>query len=436
MMKLSARVKPIGLLGHIEPAVWRVCDVGEEPGDLPLACLVADDEVTASGYRLYLTQSPDAQVPGPVLQVPADLAHLAAGDIIGITPDGRRISVLWKQAATHNGLLLTEQCDNYCLMCSQPPKDRDDAWLFDRAKRVVSLLPPSACSLGLTGGEPTLHEDALIDLLEHCRDTAPWIQLHLLSNGRRFADVQFASRYARVGLANIMVGIPVYAPEPGLHDFIVQAQGAFEETIRGILNLASLGQSVEIRIVVQRHTVPVLADLALFIARNLPFIDQVALMGLEMTGLARPNSAEVWIDPAEYQLELFEATQTLAAAHIVTRIYNHQLCVLDERLWPYAVRSISDWKNDYLDICQQCSARDPCGGVFTTSGNRLSQHLRPILPEPSEMRAAQGRDDVMRSSASSSLLTSSQDEVRRDWRPALEPAVEPTETQLRSYAPG
>ena len=59
-----------------------------------------------------------------------------------------------------------------------------------------------------------------------------------------------------------MVGIPVYAPEAGLHDFVVQATGAFEETIHGILNLAALGQRVEIRIVIQKHTVPVLHDLA------------------------------------------------------------------------------------------------------------------------------------------------------------------------------
>jgi His-Xaa-Ser system radical SAM maturase HxsC len=379
MIKLSARAKPVGLPGIVDPAVWRVCEANEAPADLPLACLLPDGNASIPGYRLYLTKRPDQAVPGPALQLSADLGHLAPGDVIGVAPDGRRVTVLWKQAATHNSVLLTEQCDNYCLMCSQPPKDRDDAWLFGRAKQMISLLPPSARSLGLTGGEPTLHADALIDLLRHCRDTTPWLQVHLLSNGRRFADAKFASRYAQVGLADIMVGIPVYAPEAGLHDFIVQAHGAFEETIQGILNLASLGQSVEIRIVVQLHTVPVLADLALFIARNLPFVDQVALMGLEMTGLARPNSAEVWMDPADYQRELLEATQILATAGVVTKIYNHQLCVLHERLWPFAVRSISDWKNDYLDICHQCSVRDACGGVFTTSGNRLSQHLRPIL---------------------------------------------------------
>jgi His-Xaa-Ser system radical SAM maturase HxsC len=306
------------------------------------------------------------------------MAHLDAGDIIGVPEDGRRVTVLWKNSARHNGLLLTEQCDNYCLMCSQPPKDREDSWLFDRARKVISLLPEGARAISLTGGEPTLDADALIGLLEHCQRVAPGLSVHLLSNGRRFADPEFTRRYVAVGLADIMAGIPLYAPEPGLHDFIVQAVGAFDETVHGILNLASLGQTVEIRVVVQRHTVPVLPGLAAFIARNLPFVAQVALMGLEMTGLARPNSTLVWADPADYQRELGEAVDILATAGITTRIYNHQLCVLDRRLWPYAVRSISDWKNDYLDICRSCSVRDTCGGVFATSGNRLSQHLRPV----------------------------------------------------------
>jgi hypothetical protein len=86
---------------------------------------------------------------------------------------------------------------------------------------------------------------------------SPGLSLHLLANGRRFADPEFTRRYAAVGLSDLMAGIPIYAPEPGLHDFIVQAAGAFNETVHGILNLASLGQAVEIRVVIQRHTVPV-----------------------------------------------------------------------------------------------------------------------------------------------------------------------------------
>jgi His-Xaa-Ser system radical SAM maturase HxsC len=195
--------------------------------------------------------------------------------VISVHPDGTNINVLFKASARHNSLLLTEQCDNYCLMCSQPPKDRDDSWLFAQAHKVIDLLPPDAQSLGLTGGEPTLNADALLDLLNHCRVTAPHLQLHLLSNGRKFADRNFAARYAAIEHDDIMVGIPVYAAEPTQHDFVVQAPGAFHETIRGILNLASLGQRVEIRIVLQKHTIPGLTALATFIARNLPFVSQV-----------------------------------------------------------------------------------------------------------------------------------------------------------------
>jgi His-Xaa-Ser system radical SAM maturase HxsC len=382
VIRLSGRTRPSGFTGPLHPDVWRVSGPGELPSGEPLAFLVPDNAAAeaaiAPGYQLHLSNAPVARPPGPWLELPPDLRHLAPGDIIGVAADGSRVTVLWKSTAMHNSLLLTEQCDNYCLMCSQPPKERDDSWLFGRAKRIVSLLPPGPHDIGLTGGEPALHADALIDLLEHCRDSAPELRLHLLSNGRRFADFEFSQRYASVGLGDIMVGIPVYAPEPGRHDFIVQAAGAFDDTIHGILNLATLEQCVEIRIVVQRHTVPVLVDLAEFITRNLPFVDQVALMGLEMTGLARPNAAEVWIDPADYQHDLVEAARVLTGAGITTKIYNHQLCVLDAELWPLAVRSISDWKNDYLDVCGNCAVRDACGGVFTTSGRRVSAHLRPV----------------------------------------------------------
>ena len=87
-----------------------------------------------------------------------------------------------------------------------------------------------------------------------------------------------------------MAGIPDYGAEPHLHDFVVQAHGAFEETLRGILNLAALNQRVEIRVVIHKQTAPYLVNIAEFIRRNLPFVDQVALMGLDMTDLRDQTS--------------------------------------------------------------------------------------------------------------------------------------------------
>jgi His-Xaa-Ser system radical SAM maturase HxsC len=312
--------------------------------------------------------------------LPPHLDHLGAGDIIAVSPTGARVDVMWRARSRHNGVLLTERCDNYCLMCSQPPKEHDDSYLLRRAATLVGMLPPTTTELGFTGGEPTLYGSDLVDLLKTTTRCLPGTEIHLLSNGRRFADPSFATEYATVANPRLMVGIPVFGAEPALHDYVVQARGAFDETIRGILALGRLRQRVEIRVVLQKHTVPAMVEIAEFIARNLPFVEKVALMGLEMTGLARANLADVWADPHDYRSELVEAAMVLKHARVRVDIYNHQLCVLDPRVWPLAVRSISDWKNEYVSACEPCTVRQRCGGLFASSAkHRHSDHLSPIL---------------------------------------------------------
>jgi His-Xaa-Ser system radical SAM maturase HxsC len=274
------------------------------------AYLVDPNEGDApSGFSLYITRSghrlEDTNLPS--LELPATLEHLKAGDVLSVSRDGTRLRVKWRAASLHNSLLLTERCDNYCLMCSQPPKRAEDDWLMDEALEVVRLLPPEARQLTLTGGEPTVHGERFIDLLALCHDVIPDAGIHILSNGRRFADLNFARAYAAVDNPNVMVGIPVYGSEPSLHDYVVQAQGAFNDTIRGVMNLGLLRQRIEIRVVIHKQTAPALIEIAEFIARNLPFVEQVALMGLEMTGFARANLDAVWIDPIEYKEALTEA---------------------------------------------------------------------------------------------------------------------------------
>jgi hypothetical protein len=38
----------------------------------------------------------ESEIPGPVLRLGPDLAHLDTGDIIHVPEDGRRVTVLWK----------------------------------------------------------------------------------------------------------------------------------------------------------------------------------------------------------------------------------------------------------------------------------------------------------------------------------------------------
>jgi His-Xaa-Ser system radical SAM maturase HxsC len=178
-----------------------------------------------------------------------------------------------------------------------------------------------------------------------------------------------------------MLGIPLYSELAHLHDYCVQADGAYDETVRGILNLKRHRVRVEIRAVLQRPTTERLPELARFIARNLLFVDHVALMGLEVTGFARANLDRLWIDPIDYAAELSEAVRILTQAGIKTSIYNSQLCVLPPELRRYARRSISDWKQEYLPSCDGCSLKPECAGFFATSGLKHSRAIAPILSE-------------------------------------------------------
>jgi His-Xaa-Ser system radical SAM maturase HxsC len=200
----------------------------------------------------------------------------------------------------------------------------------------------------------------------------------VLTNGRAFASDDVASAWAAVRHKRLSAGIPLYSAVDHLHDYVVQARGAFDDTVFGILRLKDKGQRVEVRVVLHRVTAPRLRETCAWLARNLPFVDHVALMGLENTGFALANQDLLWIDPLDYQADLACGVEILRAAGVNVSIYNLPLCLLDRSVWDVAVQSISDWKNGYVPECEDCVARPQCAGFFLTGRLRLSRGVKPI----------------------------------------------------------
>jgi His-Xaa-Ser system radical SAM maturase HxsC len=338
------------------------------------------------GFRSYLIAGAPGVQPAAAWPeawpVPEPLRHLSDGDIIRISPRSGELWVMYRRESAFNSMLLTERCNSYCLMCSQPPKEVQDDYLVQAYLEAIPLMSPETCDLGITGGEPTLLGERLLDVMRACRERLPETALHMLSNGRLFNYLSLCKEVAAIDHPNLMIGIPLYSDLAQRHDFVVQADGAFDQTVRGLMNLARCGVSVEIRIVLHRETVDRLPQFARFVARNFPFVDHVAFMGLEMMGFVRRNLEALWIDPVAYQDPLRRAVDHLQRHGLNVSIYNHQLCILDRRLWPYARKSISDWKNEYLDECRGCAVQDQCGGFFASAKLRYSDHIRRLDVEP------------------------------------------------------
>ncbi|MFZ3374108.1 MAG: His-Xaa-Ser system radical SAM maturase HxsC [Chthoniobacterales bacterium] len=329
-----------------------------------------------AGYLFF--EKPTADVPPVSYLLEPSLSYLQNEDIVKINPERRTLRTVYRRNARHNSVLVTERCNNYCLMCSQPPRDIDDAYLVDEIIQAIPLMSRDTRSIGITGGEPTLLGNRLADLLRALGSYLPATSINVLSNGRRFKDFEYAKTIADARHPDLMVCIPVYSHISSRHDYVVQADGAFDDTIRGIINLKAAGLKVEIRVVLHKLTYEHLPQLARFIRRNLTFCDHVALMGLEMTGFTRGNLEKLWIDPKDYQPQLKEAVTILDLARIRVSIYNHQLCILDESLHRFSRKSISDWKNEFMPECDGCMRKRECGGFFSSAKLRYSSHIVPF----------------------------------------------------------
>ena len=310
--------------------------------------------------------------------IPTELSYLVAGDIVRVNEPAGEIRVLYRRNSRHNVLFFTDRCNSRCLMCSQPPRVVDDGYLVDDILEAITLMAPDTQELCITGGEPTLLGPKLLDVIRAVKRHLPRTALHMLTNGRLFAETRLARDLAAIDHPNFMLGIPLYSDIASRHDFVVQAKGAFDETIRGIMKLKQAKHRIEIRFVIHRQTVDRLPHTARYIARNIPFVDQVALMGLEMMGFTKPNLEALWVDPLDYQSQLRQAVEELNLSKIDVMIYNHQLCILDKELWHFARRSISDWKNIYMPECDECTVREDCGGFFASAVLRYSRHIKPI----------------------------------------------------------
>ena len=383
MLTLNSRnVTVRGLPEGKRSVVLRLRQGGPQPIEIGSnEALLVEDGTIIGPYQTALALERNAEIAAgadALIVVPNELGYLRDGDVVAVELDRPAVRVLYRRDSPHNSFLLTERCNHYCLMCSQPPKDTNDDWIVDELFQAIPLISPDTRSVGFTGGEPTLLGERFLRLVSDMRQHLPGTALHILSNGRRFADRGFAGSYAAIGHPDAMLGIPIYSPLSQAHDYIVQADGAFDETIRGILNLKTYGQLVEVRVVIHRENYSHLPALAEFIARNLTFVDHVALMALEMTGFAKANIDALWIDPVDYRAELFEAASLLSDLGLNTSIYNHQLCTIDRRLWPLAVKSISDWKNEYRPECSGCILQDQCGGFFATGRLRVSGHIKAV----------------------------------------------------------
>ncbi len=304
-------------------------------------------------------------------------SSISDGDIAIVSKNGN-IRVILSRVANHNTVLVTERCDNLCLFCSQPPKPQDDSWLLTQASLAIAAFNSSTV-IGVSGGEPLIYRDDFLTFLDFIIDHSSITQLHILTNGRAFSDSVFTKNILlRSKKIDICFGVPLYSCLPEVHDELVGAEGAFLETVRGLINAGNSGLNIELRVIPTQQNINELSAIIEFAGRVFSNISQVSIMNLEAEGFARKNWSTLYTEPSSYSEQLVKAKKMAERCSLDIILFNYPLCHLPNALHNIAVQSISDWKNYYPIECKNCNLKPNCGGFFKSSQGRYHQLPRTI----------------------------------------------------------
>lgn len=129
-------------------------------------------------------------------------------------------------------LALTYACDNDCLHCYVArPRDYPTLSLEEWKQVIDRCWEVGIPHVTFTGGEATLYPH-LRELIEHAEDVG--LVTGLLTNGRRLADRAYLDGLLEAGLDHVQITLESHDPE--VHDRMVNAEGAWKETVAGIRN--------------------------------------------------------------------------------------------------------------------------------------------------------------------------------------------------------
>jgi His-Xaa-Ser system radical SAM maturase HxsC len=300
------------------------------------------------------------------------------GDVILVQPEDNgtaRAERLLRAGSPHNTLLVTERCDQLCVMCSQPPK-KTHVDRFGLLESACLLAEPDAV-IGVSGGEPTLYKDALCGMLERVLGARPDLQFHVLTNAQHFEDGD-VERLRNPVYRRVTWGIPLYAAEPPLHDEIVGKAGAFARLEESLARLVMAGARVELRTVLLATNLDALPALARHIARRLRFIEIWSIMQLENIGFAKNRWTDLYVDHRDRFGPIAAALERAALHGVAAQLFNFPRCTVPAAFRELAAASISDWKRKYMPACAECGERSRCCGFFEWHPDK--EAARGVMP--------------------------------------------------------
>ena len=129
-------------------------------------------------------------------------------------------------------LALTYRCNNNCAHCYNARPRSGPEMTTAQWKAVIDRLWDLRIPhIVFTGGEPTLRSD-LPELIAYAEGKGQITGLN--TNGRKLSDPAYLQQLVDAGLDHVQITLESHLPE--IHDKMVLARGAWQETVAGVRN--------------------------------------------------------------------------------------------------------------------------------------------------------------------------------------------------------
>jgi radical SAM protein with 4Fe4S-binding SPASM domain len=239
-------------------------------------------------------------------------------------------------------LAITYRCQNDCAHCyNARPRSFPELPAEDWKRMIDRIWELGIPHIVFTGGEPTLRND-LPELVAYAEQKGQITGLN--TNGRRLQDRAFLQTLVDAGLDHVQITLESH--DAGVHDSIVGAAGAWQQTVEGLRN------ALDTRLYVMTNTTLLQAN-SPTLDRTLAFLSQsgVPTVGLNaliysgrgktvgtglreealipLLALARKHTANnhqrlIWYTPTEY-CRLDPVQNELGVKGCTAALYN--MCV-------------------------------------------------------------------------------------------------------------
>lgn len=275
---------------------------------------------------------------------------------------------------------ILSHCNNHCVFCGL--KDYRISYqlaLEEVQGQLRHLYEQGAHRMVFTGGEPSLHPD-LVQIVRSAAKTG-YKNISIFTNARRMKDPDLAKALVDAGLNSAMVSLHGRSAET--HDRTVRCPGAFEETLRGLKNLAKSDLHLVINTPVTSINLPEIVSMYDFLTALGEQVRRWQLSNIFPTAVVM-NQPDLHPDYREIRDAVFQvmALSQTGPMHCVTQEF--PLCVVFP--WLDETRELSDektqmicrrdtqgdyrsyrpWSSPYkflLPTCDRCGMQERCSKI-------------------------------------------------------------------------